>query len=65
MGTIFGLAYATLSMGYFELTFYRIYINKFGETLHEFFLENECRLKLTQIDYWKSLILETLPLSLQ
>ena len=65
MGTIFGLAYATLSMGYFELTFYRICINKFGETLHEFFLENECRLKLTQIDYWKSLILETLPLSLQ
>ena len=65
MGTIFGLAYATLSMGYFELTFYRIYINKFGETLRQFFLENGCRLKLTQKDYWKSLILETLPLSLQ
>ena len=43
MGTIFAFTYATLSMGYFELTFYRICINEFGETLDEFILENWCR----------------------
>ena len=29
-------------MGYFELTFYRIYINEFGEMLNQFLLENWC-----------------------
>ena len=29
-------------MGYFELTFYRICINEFGETLGQFILENWC-----------------------
>ena len=33
MRTIFAPTYAMLSMGYFELTFYGIRINEFGETL--------------------------------
>ena len=40
MVTIFSLRYATLSMGYFELTFYRICINGFGGTLCDFFKKN-------------------------
>ena len=40
MGAISATTYATLSMGYFELTFYRICINEFGETLGQFILEN-------------------------
>ena len=62
MGTMFAPRYATLSMGYYELTFYTICINEFGETLGQFMLENWCRfldgsettlgkLKLTEIDY--------------
>ena len=43
MGTIFALTHATLSMCYFELTFYRICINEFGETLGQFVWENWCR----------------------
>ena len=43
MGTIFVPTYATLCMGYFELTFYRICINEFGETLGQFILDNWCR----------------------
>ena len=39
MGTIFAPTYET---GYFELTFYRICINKFGETLGHFILEDWC-----------------------
>ena len=39
MGTIFAPTYTTLSMGYFELTFYRICINEFGETLGQFTLD--------------------------
>ena len=42
MGTIFATTYATLSMGYFELTFYRISINGFGEMIGHFILENCC-----------------------
>ena len=42
MGTIFVPTYATLKMGYFELTFYRICISEFGETLNQFLLENWC-----------------------
>ena len=30
-------------MGYFELTFYRVCIHKFGETLGQFILESWCR----------------------
>ena len=40
MGTIFAPTYAMLSMGYFELTFYRICINEFGETLGQFISKN-------------------------
>ena len=40
MGTIFAPTYAMLSMGYFELTFYRICINEFGETLGQSILVN-------------------------
>ena len=40
MGTTFGPTYATLSMAYYELTFYKICINEFGETLGQFILEN-------------------------
>ena len=40
MGAISATTYATLSMGYFELTFYIICINEFGETLGQFILEN-------------------------
>ena len=40
MGTTFGPTYATLSMTYYELTFYKICINEFGETLGQFILEN-------------------------
>ena len=43
MGTIFAHIYEALSMGYFELTFHRICINKFGETLGQFILKNWCR----------------------
>ena len=43
LGTIFAPTYATLTMGYFELTFYRICINEFDETLGQFILENWCR----------------------
>ena len=42
MGTKFTPTYATLSMGYFELKFYRICFNEFGETLSQFILENWC-----------------------
>ena len=45
-GTVIGTTsvptHATLSMGYFELTFYRICINEFSETLDQFILENWC-----------------------
>ena len=40
MGTIFAHIYEALSMGYFELTFHRICINEFGETLGQFILGN-------------------------
>ena len=40
MGTIFAPTYTTLSMGYFNLTFYRTCINELGETLGQFILEN-------------------------
>ena len=43
MGTKFFPTNATLSMGYFELTFYRICINEFGANLGQFILENWCR----------------------
>ena len=43
MGTIFAPTYATLSTGYFELTFNRICINEFDEKLGQFILENWCR----------------------
>ena len=65
-GTIFGPKHGTLSMGYLELTFCRICINLFGETLGQFALENWCgflggekhpQTKLTQADYCKSLSL--------
>ena len=39
MGTIFAHIYEALSMGYFELTFHRICINEFGETLGQFILK--------------------------
>ena len=39
MGKIFASTYAMLSMGYFELTFYRICINEFGATVGQLFLE--------------------------
>ena len=38
MGTIFAPTYATLSKGCFEVTFYRICINEFVETLGQFIL---------------------------
>ena len=38
--TMFTLTYATLRMGYFKLTFYKICINELGETLGHFILEN-------------------------
>ena len=66
MGTIFVATYAMLSIyGYLELTFYKICINEFGETLDHFILENWYRflddwgtpLDETKIDYWKFLIL--------
>ena len=62
METIFAPTNATLSTGSFKLTFYRISINEFGETLYvnlgQFILENWCRflddcetpLEKTQID---------------
>ena len=37
MGTIFAPTYATLSMGYFELRFYTMCIDEFGETLGVYF----------------------------
>ena len=43
MGRIFAHIYEALSMGYFELTFHRICINEFGETLGQFILKNWCR----------------------
>ena len=43
MGTIFAHIYEALSMGYFELTFHRICINEFRETLGQFILKNWCR----------------------
>ena len=43
MGTIFAPTYATLSMGYFELTFYTMRINELGDGLGQFILENWCR----------------------
>ena len=43
MGTKFSPTNATLSMGYFELTFYRICINEFGANLGQFILEKWCR----------------------
>ena len=43
MGTIFAHIYEALSMVYFELTFHRICINEFGETLGQFILKNWCR----------------------
>ena len=33
MGTIFATTYATLNIVFFEIEFYRICINEFGETL--------------------------------
>ena len=42
METIFPPIYATLSLGHFELRFYRICINEIGETLGQFILENWC-----------------------
>ena len=45
-GTVIGTTsvpiHVTLSMVYFELTFYRICINEFSETLDQFILENWC-----------------------
>ena len=38
MGTIFVSPQATLIVGYFELTFYRICINEFSESLGQFIL---------------------------
>ena len=43
MGTIFALIYAMLSMGYFELTFYWVWINEFSEMLGLFIFENWCK----------------------
>ena len=43
MGTIFAPTYATLSIGYFEITFYRICINEFDEIVGQFVLKNWCR----------------------
>lgn len=43
METIFVPTYAKLSMGYFELTFYRICINEFGETRGQVIFENWCQ----------------------
>ena len=43
IGTIFAPTYATLSLGYFELIFYRMCINESGGTLGQFILENWCR----------------------
>ena len=43
IGTVFAPTYATLSMGYFELIFYRMCINESGGTLGQFILENWCR----------------------
>ena len=40
MGTIFAPTYAMLSIRYLELTFYKIYITEFGETLGHLILEN-------------------------
>ena len=40
MGTIFAPTYVTLSMGQLELTFQKVCINEFGETLGQFTLEN-------------------------
>ena len=40
MRAIFAPTYAALGMGYFELAFYRMCINEFGETLGHFILEN-------------------------
>ena len=55
MGTIFGPTYATLSVVYFELTFYSICINEFGETQGQFILENWCRF----LDYYETPIDKT------
>ena len=52
MGTIFAPTYATLNMGYFELIFHRICINKFRKTLGQFILENWCRF----LDDYKTLL---------
>ena len=43
MGTIFAPTYANLTMGYFELTFYDICRNRFGEDLGNFIYENWSR----------------------
>ena len=44
IGTIFVSTYVTLSMGNFEMIFYTICINEFGNTLGHFILENWCRI---------------------
>ena len=43
MGTIFAPTYANLTMGFFELTFYDLCIDKFGEELGNFIFENWSR----------------------
>ena len=40
MGTIFAPTYANLTMGFFELTFYDLCKDRFGEYLKNFFFEN-------------------------
>ena len=42
MPTIFVPKCATITMCYFEITFYRICINEFGETSGNFILKNQC-----------------------
>ena len=43
MGTIFGPTYANLTMGFFELTFYDLCRDKFGEDLENFIFESWSR----------------------
>ena len=43
MGTIFAPTYAHLTMGFFELTFYDLCRDKFGENLRNFIFENWSR----------------------
>ena len=40
MGTIFSPTYANLTMGFFELTFYDLCRDKFGEDFRNFIFEN-------------------------